>query len=880
MKPQAVLSCLALFPGRAIFWLIAALFSNLVPAQFNIAQQPLTAEKPMDPNVVYIHDDYPSMNNTYMPDETPQGEAYDYYGVAQVGHLRAAPFLNVIFYNPDVTYQPPVRHDGTRLTHLRNSDKLSSWPEVCQDGYAKQVQEGGTCANKTRLIANSANRETGGAIPITGTGAAAAAYWDYVPAYNSMRDNPNFNPKVKPEDDMYNYEYWAFRPAKPGYFFRTNDKLAQTYYRSATGNGTLVGNRACPTIFREVTDSKEYYGGLESSSGAYSGRLQNPVPQLPEQSWRGGVVHAHCRTGYRLWDVHEEGVGHGYLSTSYFEHGGTMPFNLVRPRSRWCMDATRYDGVSGGVLRPWEPYPWVGKPDWPSTGERITCYAGRHAIGDTTGKGYWDKNKDAANAPVSHFEYKGQIFNSPGTCANGICNNLNGAEQSRPHLVNQFVNDNGELVTEKTPRRRTSQEEIRNFMNWYTYYRTRNMAAKAGMSIAFSQFVDWKNPGKPGEAMQGRHIRLGYDTTSSGSMSPRASAGRGPGQMDSSRNGIGVVPFRDFPADATEPDGTKSPYAGQQFVRRFYDWLLAVSPQPSAEEKDHQLHMALNNTGNYFRTQAPWKEYPPTRYIKGGEGGTGKVFGCRRSFSILMTDGNAKIRAVDLAPFNAINGGDVDGATLPRVIKQDSNGNPVRSYQYRPRAPFFGQHKNYAVKGSLADIAMYYWGVDLLPNVPNQVAPTKRNPAFWQHMQTFTIGLGVQGSLSDIDVNNFLANSNPTRNILWTYPGGLNEQYEQNDDLMHAGLNGHGGTMAATAAEELAGRISALITEAEGDPTSKSVYAGSGGKALGGNDLSYRTEYDPAEWTGGLYAHRLCVPEFYGRKLLWGVEICKKGKEG
>jgi hypothetical protein len=184
-------------------------------------------------------------------------------------------------------------------------------------------------------------------------------------------------------------------------------------------------------------------------------------------------------------------------------------------------------------------------------------------IGDTNGDGKYD-GADSPTAPVSYFSYQGQVWNANTDCARsgGACTNLNGPEQSLPHLVTKFVGDDGELIVEATPRLRTGKEEIRNFMNWFSYYRTREQVAKSGMSIAFAQLVNINDTTKPSASMNGKRIRLGYDTINSGSIKVGfydAQTNRGPGQNGSSRGGErrGAFPgfrFRQLRPALPEPE--------------------------------------------------------------------------------------------------------------------------------------------------------------------------------------------------------------------------------------------------------------------------------------------------------------------------------------
>ena len=439
-------------------------------------------------------------------------------------------------------------------------------------------------------------------------------------------------------------------------------------------------------------------------------------------------------------------------------------------------------------------------------------------------------------------------------------------DQSLEHRVSAFVDDNGALVTENQPRARTAREEIRNFANWYSYYRTRHLAAKSGLSLAFGRLVNREDTTQPSQEMHGQSIRLGYDTLD---QMPKGSGRNvGPGQRTGNiaTIGRGPVPFLDFSDDAKTADGAKHPYVGKKFVQDFYAWVSALPVRGGTP-----LRSALNTVGQYYMSSdKAWLEYPPVKYPDASApGGGGQVFGCRRSFAILMTDGYYTDGAQSPAD------GEVDGKIGPEIWRTDINNTPLKGDKYRyqypggdpkksfaERArPFFGENSgvgygNYPVSGSLADIAMYYWNRDLRPDIPNMITPTKKDPAFWQHMQTFTIGLGVQGRMSDAEVNQFLAKGT-SKNILWTFPTGLDTDYERIDDLMHAGLNGHAGTAAAEDAGEFAGKLAGLLAEISGQAGSNTSPAAP--RALDEDSIVVTSSYDPSDWSGEVYGNNVCV---------------------
>ncbi|GHT91195.1 hypothetical protein AGMMS49545_06570 [Betaproteobacteria bacterium] len=427
-------------------------------------------------------------------------------------------------------------------------------------------------------------------------------------------------------------------------------------------------------------------------------------------------------------------------------------------------------------------------------------------------------------------------------------------DQSLEHRVSTFIDDSGNLVTEAQPRTRTAKEEIRNFSNWYAYYRTRHLAAKSGLSLAFGRLVNRDNTTQPSLEMNGKSIRLGYDTLANMKMGTGNGVGPGAGGDNVVVNGRGPVPFLDFPSDAKKADGTPHPYHDQKFVRDFYSWVQALPIRSGTP-----LRNALNTVGQYYASSdRAWVEYPPVKFSeRTAPGGGGQLFGCRRAFTILMTDGYYTDGS--RSPAN----GDVDKVPGPVIWRTDIDNKPLTGDKYRYQypggtaaRPFFGENPGSTVSGSLADIAMYYWNRDLRPDIPNMTTPTKKDPAFWQHMQTFTIGLGVQGRMSDAEVNQFLAKGS-NKNILWTYPSGLDTDYEKIDDLMHAGLNGHAGTAAAEDAGEFAGKLAGLLAEISGQVGSNTSPAAP--RVLDEDAIVVTSSYDPSDWSGEVYGNNICL---------------------
>jgi len=172
--------------------------------------------------------------------------------------------------------------------------------------------------------------------------------------------------------------------------------------------------------------------------------------------------------------------------------------------------------------------------------------------------------------------------------------------------------------------------------------------------------------------------------------------------------------------------------------------------------------------------------------------GEQKQLSCRQSFTILTTDGYWDTTD------NFSGAGNADNTSGSEIKSPDGS----KSYTYSPTAPFNDSYSN-----TLADVAMTYWKEDLRTDLPNNVPaatanlnlcnansldPTFPDPAFWQHMSTFTLSLGVSGTLprTTQTVANLCNGTQP-------WPNPTSQSEAKIDDLWHAAINGHGKFFAA-----------------------------------------------------------------------------------
>ena len=178
---------------------------------------------------------------------------------------------------------------------------------------------------------------------------------------------------------------------------------------------------------------------------------------------------------------------------------------------------------------------------------------------------------------------------------------------------------------------------------------------------------------------------------------------------------------------------------------------------------------------------------------------------------------------------------------------------------------------------TLADVAQYYWATDLRSSalgnctssasgtsrdVCSDIVPTlDRDPAKHQHMNTFTIGMGLSGTL--LYDKNYLTQTsgdyvdlkNGTRN--WPQPGD-GEGAVNIDDLWHAAVNGRGQYYSAMDAGSLKDAIKGVLDSLDKtDGASSSAATSSIELVAGGDNRVFRAGYTTGTWTGDVIAYPL-----------------------
>jgi type IV pilus assembly protein PilY1 len=347
----------------------------------------------------------------------------------------------------------------------------------------------------------------------------------------------------------------------------------------------------------------------------------------------------------------------------------------------------------------------------------------------------------------------------------------------------------------------TYTEEMQNFANWFSYYRSRILTARAGTGRAF--------------ARQGTAMRVGFAAINKGSTTIDGTA---------TRTVVGGV--RDF-------SGT----GRTTFFANLYGHTMPPSGTP--------LRQALGDVGQYFKwttDTGPWGQFPGT--------GGGTQFACRQNYNILMTDGywNGAQASTAAARLNV----DATNGTL-----KTSSGTPTLTYTYTAGNPYSD-----ATANTLADVAMYYWVNDLRTDMLNKIVPPNaKDPAFWQHMVNFTVGLGVYGTIpkTTIDAAFTAINATPPTTpptIVW--PAACDGCTTNNvDDLAHAALNSRGNYFSAADPDTFAASLTDALDDIVARTGSAAAVAVANANVSSGDNAAYASSYNSGTWTGDLDAFSL-----------------------
>lgn len=233
-------------------------------------------------------------------------------------------------------------------------------------------------------------------------------------------------------------------------------------------------------------------------------------------------------------------------------------------------------------------------------------------------------------------------------------------------------------------------------------------------------------------------------------------------------------------------------------------------------------------------------------------------YSCQRNYTILTSDG----------------GWNVDGGA-------DLNGSSVGNQDATAERPYRDVNNS---SNSLADVAFYYYNTDLrttaLANCSNTISgtlysglcennlkPGTKDTAKHQHMVTYTLGLGVDGTLDYVDagyenkenkLGDYQFILSGTKN--WPHPGTTTfTGGTKIDDLWHAAVNGRGIYYRADDPKSLANGLKSALNSISATSGAGSSYSITSYNLSDGSN-GYKPGYTTGDWTGNIEAC-IIIPE-------------------
>lgn len=405
-------------------------------------------------------------------------------------------------------------------------------------------------------------------------------------------------------------------------------------------------------------------------------------------------------------------------------------------------------------------------------------YTGKYVNAETGANGFW---------PAVYFNFDTSNANCDGTANDRDC-----YDKIEIRSTTTSYSGSTERTDCASKPACTYAEEIQNFANWYTYYRSRILTARAGVGRAFAQV--------------GTDPRVGFAA------------------INKSSTTIDGVATKTIISGVRKFLGTDR----TNFFTNLYGHTIPAAGTP--------LRRALDDVGQYFQRtddNGPWGANP-------GVGGGTQAY-CRQNYNILMTDGywNGDAASTTAATAN------VDNSTGSTIINDNANPNPA-TYQYSPANPY-----NDSYSDTLADVAMYYWYRDLRTDLVNKVPTNSVDPAFWQHMVNFTVGLGVFGTISETAIASAFTSTPQT--ITWPNP--TTADANKIDDLAHAAVNSRGGFYSASDPATFATSLSNTLNNIIGRDSGAAAVAVSNANVTGTDNQSYASKYNSGNWSGDLFAY-------------------------
>ncbi|MFZ2854262.1 MAG: PilC/PilY family type IV pilus protein [Rhodocyclaceae bacterium] len=702
------------------------------------------------PNMLFILDDSGSMASDYTPDYVNDsvcpsnvaapGSTYS----CELGDvLYNAPGFNSQYYNPAIRYLPPKDASGTEWTNASTSATkvnpfLSSTTKDLTSTYLNRYWCQNSSDDPTGATAANCRQNT--TLPATGY---------------SYPDGTYTNAKTKSNGNPYYYTLsgqpsWCSNKA----LTTCQSKRTSTFkYPKLAAAASTTGVAAYRTFYvlqaGNTSGSKtidiSYNGSVIASfSKSYSTNSKNNRNDLADQvvaSINGGGTFT---ATLLVSDTSTGGSACGDSNT-----GKCAQVKVTAPGGATSTSNTDYNGKNFNLSQPTGIDFKDGTATFGTTGVNYLAAASGVAVGRV----------DIVPATTSYPKGSARA-----DCAGATCNYA---------------------------------EELQNFANWYSFYRTRMQMMKTAISRSYASLSD---------TAPSSGYRVGLTFISSGASSAEISSS-GDSACWTTNKAL-QLPIADF-------------NVAQKTA--FYTNLFAVATCSWTP-----LRGALSRAGQV---------YAGVSTLTGASDPDPVQYSCQQNFTFLSTDGywNSDIEDSSYGPKDT-SGNDVG----------DQDGSAT-SYQKDAQAK----------SNTLADVALYYYSTDLRPAMTDDVPVSAKDQISKQHMVTFTMGLGVDGALtysSDYESGgsaDYTAIGQGTKD--WGDPI-ANSTDARIDDLWHAAVNGRGKYFSAADPVQVVSSLEESLLGMTAMTGSSAAAATSNLEPVAGDNYAYVASYVTQTWEGNIEA--------------------------
>ncbi|HUW26608.1 MAG TPA: PilC/PilY family type IV pilus protein [Gallionella sp.] len=458
-----------------------------------------------------------------------------------------------------------------------------------------------------------------------------------------------------------------------------------------------------------------------------------------------------------------------------------------------------------------------------------------------------------------------------------------------------ITKDSGTMTLLPTIFPKADDTKLKNFANWYSYYRTRMLMMKTAAGHAFSNL----NNG----------YRVGLSRiNSSSTMSPTLGAFENTQRTNWYSALYGATAYGGTPLRKALANAGKY-YAGKlsgtdpvQYSCQQNFTILSTDGYWSTGSSDKGFDLDGNDVGNQDGTadKPMWDGYQATTtvtitYTRDNYSTT--TSGCSGSKKMLKTQpeiGSCKVSVVGTPTGSEIcnpsswskDGSSYTSGSCASSISWPGGSDPSAKVE-KSRVTTPGSVGG--TSDTLADVAMYYYKTDLRTTVlgncggaavsPELEGPLCKNNVFisstdnntQQHMTTFTLGLGASGKM--IYSTSYLSDSSgdyvavklgstasssvctwQSSGTVCTWPNPASGDPQKIDDLWHAAVNGRGAFFSASDPTSLSAGLSGALAGINARKGSAAAAATSTLNPVAGNNYAYVASYTTVKWQGNLEA--------------------------